>query len=480
MVLGLAFTALSCGGSEPRAQAPGEMARSTRDDPATAPQGRTGRWLACSGQAQTDARSAAAVWVDAEGSSPPSALPFSHSLSWSPNGQWLAGCTPEGEVALVPVANSRLGEALRAGPCGKLFWAQGSRQLAVLTPSETATIDLAAAPQRRQLDAGGRDRARWSASAEHLLVARSGEADQLFALTTAGLQRVPLDLPEGQPTRCRFSTDGAVVACAISGAGHAALAVFHLQGTTARAESFPLDTVQPIDFLEWTADRHVVLSTVHDTRLRLWPGFSTLLQRPSGLDQFRLASSGSLLLDVTGASARIAQFGAHAREQSLPAVGALLNPRIAPDERSALVGAAHPTQPTRQADVWLLRDLQTTAVATKLVQAPAGRVSSAEFSAGSGWVVVRLAADRVPALANSGSAGATAGVEMLAINLQSGARSSLAESDPHFAPDDSALASVAAGDGGVVLRRATGDGISRQAELVVPLRSGSVEIAWQP
>lgn len=474
---------------------------STAESAPTAVSPARGRWLLHGEIAGPVAAGGLAVsylstWLGPEHMGQTVRLPSAYSVSFSPDGKWLALCSPDPSGAqpsstrrasVIRFEAERISEPLVVGACQALEWAPTGAHLLLESDSDWKLIELGGAkPVIRELGAGLETPVTWSPSGRYLVASERNvtHALALVSLLEAGLPPQPLQLfglPRGA---CSWSGADAL-ACTVERQGKHELMLDQVGAPSVGPEPYVTELTSPLTWLGWATNRVVAYELSRAGGVYAFgEGLAaTRLFEPAssyGLDYFRLSPTGRWLLDCAGQGARLWDLAGVPRSVPLPGLSSVLvNPRWSSNGRHALLGVRHPQYGSQQTDVWLVSEASTEPKLARLTNLAPGRQSFASFSPGSSWVLVSVAPDtptpaaetRLPAAAEP-----TPTVHF-ALNVAAHAERTLPLGFGEWAPDDSAF--VVSHDARLLAFRVRGSDFVGPEDLG-STGSGTLRLVWQP
>jgi WD40 repeat protein len=422
-------------------------------------------------------------------------LPRATVLSWSPDGRWLALCSPELEgssghtlyrASALGFDGDRVSEPLPLGACASFDWAPTGGKLLVRNDKGARLWHFTdSAPSMTEMAEVLAEPVDWSPTGRYFL-ARLPPPDRRMVVVHAEgpAPRVErLELGAVAPRSCRWGPTDALGCVVESSDGTSALllqapyssaaflsATSHVPHPPARFQSY-----------DWATERVLVYELggargVHALRPG---GASTQLFLPGesdGLENWRLSPAGRWLLDGASGSVRLWDLLSDARPRVLSGLsGDLLNPRWSPSGEHALLGVRQRHQRALEGDVWLVAHATHQASLTRVASPPAGQTSFARFSPGSQWVLISFASDAIPPA--SAGASVQAAAPSLAVHVASGARSEVPRAE--WASDDSAFVASDPERRRVLLVRVQSASFGTPEPLAASA-PGALRVLWQP
>lgn len=418
-------------------------------------------------------------------------LPPTYGPGWSPDGHWLALCSPAPsshteqdvrQLLAIRFDAEQTSDPLPLGECTSFAWSPVGQRLLIQNRTAWRLADFSAQPPRQIPIAEELvGPVAWSPNGRRILAHSTDSARDLRVIHAAEpTPRVEaLDIDRASWRGCRWSPQDAL-ACVVATPPGVTLQIRYANPTT--PPRHPLQS--RVWSFDWATENTLVYQ-LQDTGavFALQSGTATPLFTPGdlyGLDYQGLSPKSSWLLDTASGHIRLWNLGNAVTSRVVPGLtGLLMNPRWSPNGEHALVGVQHPRSHALQTDVWLVAHATQSAQVARIATVQAGQATSSQFSPGSQWVFVTAGPD-VISLAGSGSANpATAAMRWTAVHVGTQANEPLPPGIGAWAPDDSAFATMDPDRARLLVVRVRGAAfvepeVVRNAESPVP------NLIWQP
>lgn len=419
-------------------------------------------------------------------------LPPATSAGWSPDGHWLALCSPvpssdaeQGLHQLLAIRfdGAHTSDPMQLGDCTAFDWAPAGQRLLIQDRAAWRLVDLSAqTPRQTPIAAELASPIEWSPNGRRIL-AHSADTRRDLRVVHA-LEPTPrveaLDINRDHWRGCRWSPQDAL-ACVIDTPTGATIQFRYANPTT--------PTQHTLDSRLWSFDWATENTLVYQLKnagavFALQTGTAIPLFTPGdlyGLEYQRLSPQGTWLLDTASGHVRLWNLTGSATSTDVPGLeGSLLNPRWSPNGQHALVGVQHRRVHPFQTDVWLVAQATKDAQVARIASVEAGQATVSWFSPGSEWVFVSTGPDVIQLASTTGSAKQeTAATRSVAVHVATRTTVPLPLGIGEWSRDDSAFVAIDREDGQMLVVRVR-DATFAEPELVRSLEPGVPTLMWQP